>query len=62
MLLGLINIQCVSGGSFLGSAIAVKKGNNKFLDKINIILSKLKQNNMIIEFAENAKMLMEGKK
>ncbi len=59
---GLINIQCVSGGSFLGSAIAVKKGNNKFLDKINIILSKLKQNNMIIEFAENAKMLMEGKK
>lgn len=57
---GLINIKCVSGASFLGSAIAVKKGNKKLLKKINDILEKLKQNNMIIEFAENAKLLMEG--
>jgi len=58
----IVNIKCVSGGTFLGSAIAVKKGEKKFLNKINGILTKLKQNNMIIEFAENAKLLMEGKK
>ena len=58
----LINIECVSGASFLGSAIAVKKGDKELLKKINKILEKLKQNNMIIEFAENAKLLMKGKK
>jgi len=59
---GIVNIKCVSNGTFLGSAIAVKKGDVKLLKKINKILAKLKQNNMIIEFAENAKLLMEGKK
>jgi len=59
---GLINIECVSGANFLGSAIAVKKGNKLLLKKINEILAKLKQNNMIIEFAENAKLLMKGEK
>ncbi len=59
---GLINIKCVSESSFLGSAIAVKKGDKKLLKRINMILAKLKHNNMIIEFAENAKLLMEGKK
>ncbi len=59
---GIVNVKCVSNGTFLSSAIAVKKGDVKLLKKINKILAKLKQNNMIIEFAEKAKLLMKGKK
>lgn len=56
----LINIECYSGAydALLGSAIAVKKGNPEFLKEINRILAELKKENKIIEFVEDAKILM----
>ncbi len=57
----LISIECLSSGtddSTLGSAIAVKKGNKKLLKKINDIIHKLKKENKITEFVENAKILL----
>ncbi len=56
----LINIECHSGAydTLLGSAIAVKKGNPEFLKEINRILAELKKENKIIEFVEDAKILM----
>jgi polar amino acid transport system substrate-binding protein len=56
----LINIECHSGAydALLGSAIAVKKGNPEFLKEINRILAKLKKENKIKEFVEDAKILM----
>ncbi|MCK4942489.1 MAG: transporter substrate-binding domain-containing protein [Candidatus Aminicenantes bacterium] len=56
----LINIECHSGAydALLGSAIAVKKGNPEFLKEINRILAELKKENKIIEFVEDAKILM----
>lgn len=56
----LINIEC-SESDFdiqLGSAIAVKKGNNDLLDEVNKMLRKLKEDNKIVEFVEEAKVLM----
>ena len=41
----------------LGSAIAVKKGDNDLLKEINRILAKLKKEGKIDEFVETAKML-----
>jgi polar amino acid transport system substrate-binding protein len=41
----------------LGSAIAVKKGADNFLKRINQILAKLKKEGKIDEFVETAKML-----
>ena len=57
----LISIECLSSGkddSPLGSAIAVKKGNTKLLKRINNIIHKLKKENKINEFVENAKILL----
>ncbi|MCK5220095.1 MAG: transporter substrate-binding domain-containing protein [Candidatus Aminicenantes bacterium] len=57
----LISIECLSSGadySPLGSAIAVKKGNKNLLKKINEIIRKLKSENKIDEFVENAKILL----
>ena len=57
----LISIECLSTGtddSPLGSAIAVKKGNKNLLKKINEIIKKLKSENKIYEFVENAKILL----
>jgi polar amino acid transport system substrate-binding protein len=56
----LMNIECHSGAydALLGSAIAIKKGNPGFLKEINRILTKLKNQNKIIEFVEDAKILM----
>ena len=58
----LINIECHSGSfdALLGSAIAVKKGNKELLKEVNEILKKLKLENKITEFVENAKMLMNN--
>jgi len=44
--------------TLLGSAIAIKKGNKEFLDEINRILQKLKNENKIDEFVEDALTLM----
>ncbi|MCK4836383.1 MAG: transporter substrate-binding domain-containing protein [Candidatus Aminicenantes bacterium] len=56
----LMNIECHSGAydALLGSAIAVKKGNNEFLKEINRILQELKEKDKIREFVEDAKILM----
>ncbi|MFC2156037.1 hypothetical protein ACFLRB_06075, partial [Acidobacteriota bacterium] len=56
----LINIECTESDFDiqLGSAIAVKKGNGDLLGMINVILKKLKENNQITEYIENAKVLM----
>ncbi len=57
----LMSIECLSSNadeSPLGSAIAVKKGDLKLLKKINKIILRLKSENKIHEFVENAKILM----
>ncbi len=56
----LISIECCIGTDDipLGSAIAVKKGNKNLLKKINEIIKKLKAENKIYEFVENAKILL----
>lgn len=56
----LINIECTESDFDiqLGSAIAVKKGNGDLLGMVNLILKKLKENHQIIEYIENAKVLM----
>ncbi len=53
------SIQCERFDNMLGSAIAVKKGNQELLNEINRILAKLKEENHINEFVENAKMLTD---
>ncbi|MCP4214486.1 MAG: transporter substrate-binding domain-containing protein [bacterium] len=52
-------IECKQFDSKLGSAIAVKKADNDLLKEINRILTKLKEQNKISEFVENAKMLSD---
>lgn len=52
-----MTIQCKKFTDKLGSAIAVKKGNDDLLKEINRILAKLKKENKIKEFVEAAKML-----
>jgi len=54
----LINIECNAEKDVLGSAIAVKKGNSVLLNKINEILQDLKREHKIIEFVEEANILM----
>lgn len=53
----LTTIKCSAFESMLGSAIAVKKGRGDLLNEINRILTKLKNDNKINEFVENAKVL-----
>jgi ABC-type amino acid transport substrate-binding protein len=57
----LINIECTESNFDLrlSSAIAVKKGNHELLKEVNRILGKLKAENKIAEFIENAKVLMK---
>jgi polar amino acid transport system substrate-binding protein len=57
----LINIDCTESNFDLrlSSAIAVKKGNHELLKEVNRILGKLKAENKIAEFIENAKVLMK---
>ncbi len=52
------SIECREDSSIpLGSAIAVKKGDDDLLKEINRILAKLKKEGKIDEFVETAKML-----
>lgn len=53
----LTTIKCSAFESVLGSAIAVKKGRKDLLKEINRILIKLKKEEKIKQFVENAKML-----
>ncbi len=50
-------VTCKKFVDKLGSAIAVKKSDTDLLKEINRILQKLKKENKIAEFVENAKML-----
>lgn len=56
----LKNIVCRPGAfdSPLVAAIAVKKGNDDLLKEINRIIKKLKQENKIVYYIENTKILM----
>ncbi len=59
----LINIECTGEkgdlGLQFGSAIAIKKGNSDLLAEVNTILEKLKTENKITEFVEDAMALMK---
>lgn len=55
------SIKCEHFDKLLGSAIAVKKGNNDLLTEINRILRSLKDDGRIAEFIENAKVLTNKK-
>jgi ABC-type amino acid transport substrate-binding protein len=50
-------IKCKAFDNLLGSAVAVKKSDTDLLNEINQILKKLKKENKIAEFVENAKVL-----
>ena len=52
-----MTIKCKAFDSLLGSAVAVKKSDTDLLREINQILKKLKKENKIAEFVENAKVL-----
>lgn len=52
-----MTIKCKKFDSVLGSAIAVNKSDNDLLKEVNRILKKLKSENKISEFVENAKLL-----
>jgi ABC-type amino acid transport substrate-binding protein len=52
------SLECQEDSStLLGSAVAVKKGDDDLLNEINRILAKLKKEGKIDEFVETAKML-----
>ncbi len=56
-----VSIKCEHFDKLLGSAIAVKKGNNDLLAEINRILTSLKEDGRIAEFVENAKVMTNKK-
>jgi len=56
-----ISIKCNETNSPAGSAVAVKKGDDDLLKEVNRILEKLKKEDKINEFVENARMLCNKK-
>jgi len=54
---GLESIEAGIDANRLGSAIAVRKGNTHLLDKVNSIILRLKRQNRIINYVEDAKVL-----
>jgi len=54
---GLTSIAAGIDANRLGSAIAVRKGNADLLEKVNAIIRRLKQQNRIINYVEDAKVL-----
>lgn len=54
---GLASIKAGIDANRLGSAIAVRKGNAALLERINAIISRLKRQNRIINYVEDAKVL-----
>lgn len=55
----LLNLECDTDRLPLGSAIAVKKGSNDLLERVNQILASLIRENKITEFIQNAKVLTD---
>jgi len=53
----LMMIHCEAFDNLLGSAVAVRKSDTDLIEEINRILRKLKKENKIAEFIENAKVL-----
>lgn len=55
----LLNLECDTDRMPLGSAIAVKKGNQDLLERVNRILEVLIRENKITEFIQDAKVLTD---
>jgi polar amino acid transport system substrate-binding protein len=56
---GLLNLECNSDRTPLGSAAAVRKGDVELLERINRILDNLIKENRISQFVEDAKVFTE---
>jgi ABC-type amino acid transport substrate-binding protein len=54
-----LNLECNSNRTPLGSAVAVKKGNDDLLARINLILDKLIRENRINQFVQDAKVFTD---
>jgi len=54
---GLASINEGIDANLLGSAIAVRKGNAALLERVNAIINRLKKQNRIINYVEDAKVL-----
>ncbi len=55
----LLNLECNSDRTPLGSAVAVKKGDADLLERINRILEKLIAENKISQFVQDAKVFTD---
>jgi len=55
----LLNMECSADDMPLGSAVAVKKGDQDLLDRVNQVLEKLIQENKITESIQAAKVLSD---
>lgn len=53
----LANIAAGIDANRLGSAIAVRKGNRALLERVNAVIRRLKEQNRIINYVEDAKIL-----
>jgi polar amino acid transport system substrate-binding protein len=56
---GLLNIECSADRMPLGSAAAVRKGDDDLLERVNQVLEKLIQENKITESIQAAKVLAD---
>jgi len=55
----LMNLECNSDRTPLGSAVAVKKGNTDLLARVNQILERLISENKISQFVQDAKVFTD---
>ncbi len=55
----LVNLECNSDRTPLGSAVAVKKGNTDLLARVNQILKRLLNENKISQFVQDAKVFTD---
>ncbi|HSQ35456.1 MAG TPA: transporter substrate-binding domain-containing protein [Candidatus Binatia bacterium] len=55
----LLNLECNSDRTPLGSAVAVKKGNADLLERVNQVLEKLITENKINQFVQDAKVFTD---
>ncbi|MBN2400425.1 MAG: transporter substrate-binding domain-containing protein [Candidatus Aminicenantes bacterium] len=55
----LVNLECNSDRTPLGSAVAVKKGNRDLLARVNQILERLINENKISQFVQDAKVFTD---
>lgn len=55
----LLNLECNSDRTPLGSAVAVKKGNQDLLERVNQVLERLISENKISQFVQDAKVFTD---